>query len=289
VLEGADANNQGGDWVLGQNILDPTFQLNTMEPDAGAPPERVYGQRVKTVEDKLRTDLLPNDPSLSSLTQAPELTDILETLSSGFTLSGPSDIGTVPCTGRGPAGVRGIVTTHLVLRSLLGVMAAAAQEQAFYDALAKSGQDPQVPMEKDDLIYRIHAGQLVAQGLTQQQDDPAEIARIRAVSGMTFRFSELVPPIERLPVLRLSWPAYVKPPMEHLFFNPKERGLGVDYGGKEYVIADVDPEGVNSTDFARENETWNHDMFRLINELSSEVSVDISKFPLPEVVQLRTE
>jgi hypothetical protein len=30
-------------------------------------------------------------------------------------------------------------------------------------------------------------------------------------------------------------------------------------------------------------------MFRLINELSSEVSVDISKFPLPEVVQLRTE
>ncbi len=30
-------------------------------------------------------------------------------------------------------------------------------------------------------------------------------------------------------------------------------------------------------------------MFRLINELSSQVSVDISKFPLPEVLQLRTE
>jgi hypothetical protein len=30
-------------------------------------------------------------------------------------------------------------------------------------------------------------------------------------------------------------------------------------------------------------------MFRLINELSSQVSVDISEFPLPEVLQLRTE
>lgn len=33
----------------------------------------------------------------------------------------------------------------------------------------------------------------------------------------------------------------------------------------------------------------NRDMFRLICRLSSQVTVDISKFPLPEVLQLRTE
>jgi hypothetical protein len=30
-------------------------------------------------------------------------------------------------------------------------------------------------------------------------------------------------------------------------------------------------------------------MFRLINQLSSQVTVDISKFPLPDILQLRTE
>jgi hypothetical protein len=30
-------------------------------------------------------------------------------------------------------------------------------------------------------------------------------------------------------------------------------------------------------------------MFRLINQLSSQVSVDLTKYPLPEILQLRTE
>ena len=53
-------------------------------------------------------------------------------------------------------------------------MAAAAQEQAFYDVLAKSGNDPEVHMDKDDLVKRIHVGLLVAQGLDPKtQDNPA--------------------------------------------------------------------------------------------------------------------
>jgi hypothetical protein len=291
ALEGADADGSGGIWVLGQKILSPRFQLNKMVPDASEQHDQVYGQSVKTVEDLLRTDLLPNDPSLAQLAQAPEVTDFLEILFSGFGVGGSvndQDTGIGPCTSFGPL-KHGTVTSHLVLRSLIGLMAAAAQEQAFFDALAKSGEDPVVHMERDDLIQSVHDGLLVAQGLGPQQDDPAEIARVSAASNMAFNFSQLVPPIERLPVLRLSWPAYVKPPMEHLSFNPKERGLGVDYGGKEYVIADVDPESVNPAEFAPENETWNRDMFRLINELSSQVSVDISKFPLPDILQLRTE
>jgi hypothetical protein len=290
-LQGAGPDYKGGIWVLGEKTLEPKFQLNTMVPDATAPSDTVYGQRVKTVEDSLRNDLLPNDPSLSSLTQAPELTDTLEVLFSGFAIGGSAsdqDTGTGPCTAQG-ADKHGIVTSHLVLRSLIGLMAAAAQEQAFYDALAKYGVDPVVHTEKDDLVARIHVGLLVAQKLTPQQDDPAYLARVKAISGMTFKFSQLVPPIERLPVLRLTWPSDVKPPVEHSAGYAKDYGLALTYRGKDYVVADVDPDSVDPTQFARENETWNRDMFRLINQLSSQVTVDISKFPLPDILQLRTE
>ena len=63
----------------------------------------------------------------------------------------------------------------------------------------------------------------------------------------------------------------------------------MNYRGKDYVVADVDPDSVTTADYAIQNETWNRDMFRLINELSSQVTVDISKFPLPDILQLRTE
>jgi hypothetical protein len=289
-LQGADANVKGGKWVLGQKTLAPKFQLNTMVPDASQSAEQTYGQNVKTVEDSLRNDLLPNDPSLAQLAQAPELTDTLEVLFSGFAIGGSAtdqDTGRGPCTSSG-ASPHGVVTSHLVLRSLIALMAAAAQEQAFYDALAKSGKDPEVPLGKDDLVRRIHVGLLVAQGLTPKQDDPDYLKRASAVAGMTFTFSQLVPTIERLPVLRLTWPDEVKPPVAHSAFYAKEFGLGVNYRGKEYVVADVDPESVNPSEFARENETWNRDMFRLINQLSSQVTIDISKFPPPELLQLHT-
>jgi hypothetical protein len=99
----------------------------------------------------------------------------------------------------------------------------------------------------------------------------------------------LVPPIERLPVLRLTWPAEVKPPVSQSAFEARQYGLAVNYRGKDYVVADVDPDSVTTADYAIQNETWNRDMFRLINELSSQVTVDISKFPLPDILQLRTE
>ena len=290
-LQGAGPDYKGGVWVLGEKTLEPKFQLNTMVPDDTAPRDEVYGQRVKTVEDALRTDLLPNDPSLSSLAQAPELTDTLEVLFSGFAIGGSAtdqDTGTGPCTSQG-SDKHGIVTSHLVLRSLIGLMTAAAQEQAFYDELAKYGIDPDVHMEKDDLVRRIHVGLLIAQKLTPQQDDPAYLARAQAVSGMTFKFSQLVPPIERLPVLRLTWPSNVKPPVSHFAGYARDYGLSVNYRGHDYVVADVDPDSVDPTQFARENETWNRDMFRLINQLSSQVTVDIFKFPLPDILQLRTE
>jgi hypothetical protein len=311
-LQGADANGKGGKWVLGERTLAPKFQLNTMVPDASESAEQTYGQNVKTVEHILRNDLLPNDPSLAALTNAPELTDTLEILFSGFAIGGSAtdqDTGRGPCTsseqdtapGQGAAsGQRtvpkhGIVTSHLVLRSLIGLMAAAAQEQAFYDEMAKSG-DPAIPVTADPLVAEIHNGLVTAaKGLNPKIQDASSSPVLPA--GMTMPFSYLVPPIERLPVLRLSWPADVNPSVGSSASGARELGLAVNYRGKEYVVADVDPAKVvdidprhpSPTDFARENETWNRDMFRLINELSSQVTVDISKFPLPEILQLRTD
>ena len=309
VLQGADANYQGGQWVLGQKTLAPKFQLNTMVPNASEQHDQTYGQSVQTVEELLRSDLLPYDPSVASLAQAPELTDTLEVLYSGFAIGGSAtdqDTGTGPCTSEAdsagspdPGAAANdaarnkkhyVVTSHLVLRSLIGLMAAAAQEQSFYDALAKSGKDPLVTIGQDDIVQRIHIGLLVAQGLDPtKQDNPNYLKLAAAVKGQKVPFSMLVPTIERLPVLRLTWPAEVKPGVDPSASDARSYGLAVTYRGKDYEVADVDPAAVTSADFAVQNETWNRDMFRLINELSSQVTVDISKFPLPDILQLRTE
>jgi hypothetical protein len=53
----------------------------------------------------------------------------------------------------------------------------------------------------------------------------------------------------------------------------------VSYRGKIYRIADK-----KSADIA-DNQYWNRDVFRLINQLTSQVTVDISKFPLTEILQ----
>jgi hypothetical protein len=308
-LVGADANHKGGVWVLGQKTLAPKFQLNTMVPDASAQHDQTYGQSVQTVEELLRSDLLPYDPSVASLALAPELTDTLEVLYSGFAIGGSAtdqDTGTGPCTsaadsaGSPEPGAAAndaarnkkhyVVTSHLVLRSLIGLMAAAAQEQSFYDALAKSGKDPLITIGQDDIVQRIHAGLLTAQGLDPaKQDNPKYLQLAAAVKGQKVPFSMLVPTIERLPVLRLTWPAEVKPGVNPSASDARGYGLALTYRGKDYEVADVDPSSVTSADYAIQNETWNRDMFRLINELSSQVTVDISKFPLPDILQLRTE
>ena len=291
-LVGADANHKGGMWVLGQKTLAPKFQLNTMVPDADVQHDQIYGQSVQTVESLLRSDLLPYDPSVASLAQAPELTDTLEVLYSGFAIGGSAtdqDTGTGPCTS-GEDKKHYVVTSHLVLRSLIGIMAAAAQEQSFFDALAKSGKDPSITIGQDDIVQRIHIGLLVAQGLDpSKQDNPTYLKLAGAVKGQKVPFSMLVPTIERLPVLRLTWPAEVKPGVDPSASDARSYGLAVNYRGKDYVVADVDPNSVTSTNYAVQNETWNRDVFRLINELSSQVTVDISKFPLPDILQLRTE
>jgi hypothetical protein len=38
-----------------------------------------------------------------------------------------------------------------------------------------------------------------------------------------------------------------------------------------------------------EEQSWNRDVFRLISQITSQVTVDISKFPLPQILQLHSD
>jgi hypothetical protein len=86
-------------------------------------------------------------------------------------------------------------------------------------------------------------------------------------------FQSEVPRVEQMPVLRLQWHGAST-------VNPL---VTVSYRDKTYSVADETPPRIAA------NATWNRDMFRLIEGLSSQVTVDISKFPLPEILQLHSD
>jgi hypothetical protein len=87
-------------------------------------------------------------------------------------------------------------------------------------------------------------------------------------------FAQEVPKIEQIPTLRILWTAADKGTVAL---------ARADYSGKQYYIAD------SREPLVPENTYWNRDMFRLLTQLQSQVTIDISKFPLPAVLQLNTQ
>jgi hypothetical protein len=83
-------------------------------------------------------------------------------------------------------------------------------------------------------------------------------------------FLKAVPSIERIPLLRLT---------SNTGDHERKQFATVSYRNKTYSIPDTSDKTVP------ENEYWDRDMFRLISELTSQVTVDISKFPLTEILQ----
>lgn len=85
-------------------------------------------------------------------------------------------------------------------------------------------------------------------------------------------FASHIPESERRPILQLKWDGdntKLLPPL-----------IALDYQGQSYQITDADTGQVD------EAAAWNRDVFRLLTELSTQVSVDISKFPLPTTLQV---
>jgi hypothetical protein len=230
ILDASSKNGtwelQDGKWMLGSRVFQSTFYLNPLLPPST---DANSDQKPYTAIQK---DILSTN-EYNELNDGVALENTLSILSAGFTIEGAVEPAKGPDKRCNPA-------PHIVLRSLLGVMASAAQEEAPFEALLQ--HDPVV---------------------TRTERDKQESRETRFLEG--------IPAIERLPTIRLS---AVK--------DKKENAPTVElnYRGKGYLIADL-------TDPALpENDYWNRDIFRLINQLASQVTVDISKFPLPNILQL---
>jgi hypothetical protein len=81
-----------------------------------------------------------------------------------------------------------------------------------------------------------------------------------------------IPVSEQRPILQLRWDHDERPLDSPL--------IALDYHGQAYEVTDPASNQVG------EDVTWNRDVFRLLTELASQVSVDISKFPLPTSLQV---
>jgi hypothetical protein len=115
----------------------------------------------------------------------------------------------------------------------------------------------------------------------QEQD---EFDALKAQTGLTVpsdtgpvAFAAVVPPVEFRPILRLK----VKP--NDTLASPALAQLS--YENQQYVIASFADEKA-ATAGADADPTWNRDVFRLISQLIAQVTVDISKFPIPTILQL---
>ncbi len=241
----SDAAAKGDGWrrvngqlMLGHITLTPIFYLSPATTPDDSEEKGLSDIDKKTKADNQKKKVLGEiqgnilkDPDFAGLANGDALMQVLEIVSSGFSIEGDAALEQAGSDCSSPP--------HLYLRSLLGLMAAAAQEE--------------VPFE--DLL----------------QHDPAIHELPGESRNQPLQFSAAVPEIERVPVLRLRREKQDK----------DDRPLvQVDYKGRLFQIADA-----ASPDIP-ENQYWNRDMFRLTTQLTSQVTVDISKFPLPETLQI---
>jgi hypothetical protein len=218
----------GSKWLLGEKVFTPSFSLYPLQSVDAKPSPDIR---------QIKREILA-DPEMKELKQGAVLDEILASLANGFSIeSSPEHQDS--CNSAAPGAH--ILSAHLVMRSLIGLMAAAAQEQTPYDVLARA--NPTVP---------------------NSRDLPPELPLKNPPT-----FAEAVPAIERIPLLSLTGKAEDElPPI-----------IQVNYRGTDYRIADKKIAEV------ADNQYWNRDMFRLIDQLTSQVTVDISKFPLTEILQ----
>jgi len=112
----------------------------------------------------------------------------------------------------------------------------------------------------------------------QEQDGFDELLEknpvIPPTEGAPLHFTEAVPAVEQRPILRVAWKdeESVIPPLVQLAYREKR-----------YMVTDL------SVPKTAEDLSWNRDVFRLISQLTAQVTVDISKFPLPQILQLHTD
>jgi hypothetical protein len=313
-LQPADTTGKWSKWVLGVNAIEPQFQLTSRTrqesaatgwaqeckvntgPGSANPCEPDYGQNVQTIKELLLADFRQNDSGMEELLgnndgEGPDLTEILEILYNGFSIeesSAEQQSEKELCA----TGSNDRIAAHLVMRSLIGLMAAAAQEQESFEQLEQTNPDAplgQVKVIVDDTFKGAYLAATRTPANDTQVLENDALIKLKGKFRNAPTFRDVVPEIEQLPVLKLTWADGEMANAQHSKFDLATLGLAVHYKGQNYLVTDLKPPGSPNSPFVLDNQYWNRDMFRLINELSSQVSVDISKFPLPEVLQLRTE
>jgi hypothetical protein len=211
--------NEAGQWIFGHISLTPVFYLSPSLTTTGD---------TSVVLGHIQSELL-KDPDFSGLKDGDAMKQVLGVVATGFSIQGNTSID--------PAEEKSCsAPPHLYLRSLLGLMAAAAQEEQPFESV----------MAANPVIEKIPG-------------------------GVTLNFRQAVPAIESQPALRLNKTAEA---------DADKPLVVIPYKGKLYQIADV------ASPDQPENQYWNRDMFRLTTQLTSQVTVDISKFPLPETLQI---
>ncbi len=229
-------------WELGQTVVDPEFKLNPPNDKDAMNSKQICPQGIQaqggfqipnasyynpppTPQEELIACEISNDSEVKELAVAQSLIPALRIIEAGFIVTGES-------TAEIQTEETQLGSAQFVMRSLIGAMAAASEEEDVFNAVMT---DP-----------------------TAKRQDP-------------------IPQIEKQPLMRLTWRDEKDPLTPSL--------VELDYQGKTYRIADVK----NQTDNPLNQDSWNRDMFRIISQLSSQVTVDLSKFPLPTILQLRPQ
>jgi hypothetical protein len=221
--------------LIGQRVVTSKFFL--LPPDLNSSTATQYEPDSTRIKDVVKNDAL-----VSELYGTDALNGFIAALHNGLTIEGDPtpDQSENPC----PKGLTQ-AHTHLILRSLIGVMAAGAQEQTNFD--------------------RLNNSRTMVQPLEEGRDPPKS-------------FDSEIPEIERMPILRINWKYEGETPLA----PPTQPLTELNYRGTEYLIADPREAAV------AENDYWNRDVFRLIGALTAQVTVDISKFPIANILQLNT-
>jgi hypothetical protein len=222
--------NDKGEWQLDQDNVVGVFSLN--EPMAAGQSQAAADAALNDTIDADMPELSKGGISGQTVQQI-----FVQILKDGFTVQGSFDSTDSADQKR--------FSCQVVMRSLIGVLAAAAQEQdAFKDFMAKN---PAVP--------------------APTTSDP----------NATLPFTDVVPTVEQQPIVRLKWDAADQtiPPLVQLTYRDNSYAV-TDYSAASPTNPSADMD-------------WNRDVFRLLTQLSAQVTVDISKFPLPSILQLSTQ
>ncbi len=168
---------------------------------------------------------------------------------------------------------------RLVMRSLIGAMLALANEQrnfgyfeAYQDQVRSEGLAETIDRARNDLA---------SEGTPEAMSEEAKKARavkMRNLTALIDRSVDAVPEFERHPVLILNWPGQgARAPAPPL--DPATIVASLDYKGEHFAVGDRSGSEDPLLD------TWNRDVFRLLVQLSLQVSADPSTFALPSLLQ----